>query len=183
MWQSKALGVGRCNPQTTFNSDWVLRNYKTQYIIDALTIDVLPSPVHRVPSSSITSSYLSLLFLLTPVLFTNELPGCSLSSPPISAVSHDSSPRSWSVCSDKKTAPYVSSAVRSITGMDMNADHDFFRFAAKNKKTSQMRENKERFWLRAGHEKAHPRVFFVFFRSELQIRFCLREKSCILTIT
>lgn len=26
-----------------------------------------------------------------------------------------------------------------------------------------MRENKERFWLRAGHEKAHPRVFIYLF--------------------
>lgn len=183
MWQSKALGVGRCNPQTTFNSDWVLRNYKTQYIIDALTIDVLPSPVHRVPSSSITSSYLSLLFLLTPVLFTNELPGCSLSSPPISAVSHDSSPRSWSVCSAKKTAPYVSSAVRSITGMDMNADHDFFALRRKIKRLHKWGKTKSVFGFELDMKKLILVFFFCFFRSELQIRFCLREKSCILTIT
>lgn len=53
-------------------------NYFQQYIIDALTTDVLLSPVHCVPSSSITSSYLSPLFFpLTPVLLTNELPGYS----------------------------------------------------------------------------------------------------------
>lgn len=116
------MGVGCCNPQTTFNFN--CKNYKMQYITDALTIDVLLSPVRRAPSSFITSSYPSPFLLLTPVLFTNELPGCSLSLPPVSAASDYFSPWSWNVCSDK-AAPYLSPLLGSITRMDMNADHDF----------------------------------------------------------
>lgn len=90
-------------------------NYFQQYIIDALTTDVLLSPVHCVPSSSITSSYLSPLFFpLTPVLFTNELPGCSQSIPPISATAY----YSLRFPSDK-TALYLSTTSRSIVGKDI----------------------------------------------------------------
>lgn len=69
-------------------STWVQQNYKMRYIIDALTTDALPSVVHCVPLSSITSFYLSLLLLLTPTLLTNELPGWGwrLSILPISAI-------------------------------------------------------------------------------------------------
>lgn len=95
-----------------------------QYIIDALTIDVPLSLVRCVPSSSITSSYLSLLLPLTPVLFTNELPRCTLSIPPIP--SHfDTVLHSWAKVLAQIKQLYISARRwKSITGMDINAERD-----------------------------------------------------------
>lgn len=56
----------------------------------------------------------SSLFSLTPVLFTNELPGCSQSIPPISATAY----YSLRFPSDK-TALYLSPTSRSIVGKDI----------------------------------------------------------------
>lgn len=99
----------------------VLTNYKMEYIIDALTTDVPLSEVHCVHSSSITCFYPSLLLLLTPALCTNELPGWSVSVPPISPASLYST----SVTSNKMP-PYLSPAPGSITGRVLHGDFGVF---------------------------------------------------------
>lgn len=71
-----------------------------------------------------------------------------------------SSQWSWSVSS-----LHLSPTVRSITGADMNADHDFAPLC--KRKASQRKANKER----VGYSWTwNSQIVLIFFQSELQIR-------------
>lgn len=96
------------------------QNYKTQYITDALTIDVLLSPVRCVPPSSITGSYLSPR--LPP--YTCALYKWAPRVPPVSPTNITAA--SAEFVQTKQL--HVSPAVRSITAMDDSRLGFFFYF-------------------------------------------------------